>query len=850
MLDSSPVCLGPEIRPEITNLKMDARDSPSSVTVGRDGSSEEDVLTTALAKEAEAMFQSRRFEECVGVLNQLLLKKGGDPKVLHNIAIAEYFLDGCFNPKRLLDVFQKVKKTSEDLALAAGDQTEVASTIGSTASSIYKGNSTSVNQMAAADNIRVAYADEFDTSVVSFNIAAILYHLHEYACALSVLEPLYYNIEPIDERTALHVCLLMLDIALASHDATRAADVLHYLERSFCTGYMINLTDTGVNTHHQSSAQSSKVSASNVTAPDGSGSESNVSLNVAENNPLTGTLSDDSLEFESLYSTLDGGNQSLGRPVTDISKSSADRSAPGNDLKQKIHLYKVRLLLLTRNLKAAKREVKLAMNMARGRDSSTELLLKSQLEYTRGNHRKAAKLLMTSMSKTEPVMLSMFNNNVGCIHYQLKSPNTSAIFFTKALKISSSFKSERPLKLSTFSQDKSLLIIYNCGLQNLTCGKPLTAAQCFGKASLHFYYKPVLWLRLAECCLSAMEKGLLRPNDGEIKLHIVGSGKWRQLVLNENVSSNRRFSGVESVSGVEEQFILSLPFARQCVHRALFLLDRLEKKASSPSPVNDLSEEDPGAPKDKPIKGSGHKNTSNGDPKVAAAISSIANGDCKENKGGLSTNTALQSSVAAFEELYKEENNMIKQCLLGNLAYIELCLENPNKALSAAKSLLQLPDCSKIYVFLGRMYAAEALCHLNQLKEAAEYLSMYFHDNGKVELPYSDDDREKWNVKRGTDADDLSGSQNARTASDAARGVLLKPEEARAVACVNHGLMFSLQGNIEQASQFIKKAISYLPKDPRVLMAGVYVDLLQGKSRDALAKLRLCNNIRYLPTCT
>lgn len=831
---------------------MDARDS-SSVSVGRDGSSEEQVLTTALAKEAEVMFQGRRFEECVEVLNQLLHKKGNDPKVLHNIAVAEYFRDGCSDPRCLLDVFHKVKKRSEELSLAAGDQTEVASMVGNNVNSISRSTSISLNQVAAADNVSMAYADEFGTSVVSFNTAAILYHLHEYACALSILEPLYYNIEPIDERTALHVCLLMLDIALASQDATRAADVIQYLERSFGVGYMTNLTDNGVNLHHQSS-QGSKVSASNVAALDASNTESSVSGNVTEN-PLTGTLSDDSLEFENLYSTLDGGNQNLGRPVTDVSKSSADRAVSGNDLKQKIHLYKVRLLLLTRNLKAAKREVKLAMNMARGRDSSAELLLKSQLEYARGNHRKAAKLLMTSMNKTDPLILSMFNNNVGCIHYQLKSPHTSSIFFTKALKSCSLLKSEKSLKLSTFSQDKSLIIIYNCGLQNLTCGKPLTAAQCFAKASLHFYYKPVLWLRLAECCLSAMEKELLRPDNGEIKLNIVGSGKWRQLVLKEGISTrSRAFNEVESVSGEDEHVKLSLPFARQCVHRALFLLDKLEKKASSPSIVNDSSGEDTDFLQDKSVKGSGHKKASNGDPKTtsgaSATVPSIANGDCKENKGVLNTNTALQSSVANFEELCKEDNNMIKQSLLGNLAYIELCLENPIKALSAAKSLLQLPECSKISIFLGRTYAAEALCFLNKPKEAAEYLSIYFDETGKAELPYSDDDREKWNVNRGADIEESSGSQNSRTAVDATRGSLLKPEEARAVACVNHSIMFSLQGNFEQASQFVKKAILYLPKDPRVLMAGVYVDLLQGKCLDALAKLKLCNNSRYLSACT
>lgn len=611
---------------------------------------------------------------------------------------------------------------------------------------------------------------------------------------------------------------------------------------------MTNQTDNVTSAQHQSLNQGSKLSTSNVAASDASSSETVANSHVSEN-AFTGTLSDDSLEFENLYSTLDSGNQSLSRPVTDISKTTADRGVPGNDLKQKIHLHKVRLLLLTRNLKAAKREVKLAMNMARGRDSSAELLLKSQLEYARGNHRKAVKLLMTSMNKTEPFILSMFNNNVGCIHYQLKSPHTSAIFFTKALKISSSLRSEKPLKLSTFSKDKSLVIIYNCGLQNLACGNPVTAAQCFGKAGLYFYNKPFFWLRLAECCLLAMEKGLLRPSVGEIKLHVAGSGKWRQLVLEEDVSSRSRYlNGVESVSGEDEQHELSLPFARSCLQRALFLLDKLEKKASRLTNSNDSLQED--TIPTKSIKGSSHKNALTVDPKVASASSvsmiSIANGDLKENKAGLSFNATLQSSVTAFEESCKEENNMIKQAVLGNLAYIESCLENPLKALSAAKSLLQLPDCSKIYTFLGRMYAAEALCFLNRPKEAAEYLSVYFNENAKVELPYSDEDREKWSFKRGPDGEDLNCSQNVRAVADSTLGGILKPEEARAIACINLSIMFSLQGDLEQASQFTQKALSYSPKDPRVLLAGIYVDLLQEKPSDALAKLKLCNKIRYL----
>ena len=66
---------------------MDARDSSSSATPNRDGSSsaiEDDgavPVTAALAKEAASLFQSGKYAGCVEVLNQLLQKKEDDPKV-------------------------------------------------------------------------------------------------------------------------------------------------------------------------------------------------------------------------------------------------------------------------------------------------------------------------------------------------------------------------------------------------------------------------------------------------------------------------------------------------------------------------------------------------------------------------------------------------------------------------------------------------------------------------------------------------------------------------------------------------------------------------------------------------
>ena len=622
-------------------------------------------------------------------------------------------------------------------------------------------------------------------------------------------------------------------------------DVIQYLEKCFGVGYMGNQSDNGNAAQQHSLNQGTKASTmSNASVVDASGSDSGASANINENS-LSGTLSDDALEYENLFSTLDSSGQNLGRPSNDLTKASADRAAPAIDLKLKMHLYKVRLLLLTRNLKAAKREVKLAMNMARGRDSSTELLLKSQLEYARGNHRKAVKLLMTSGNRTEPGMLSIFNNNLGCIHYQLRSHHISGLFFSKALKNSSSLHSEKPLKLSTFSQDKSLLIIYNCGIQNLACGKPLVAAKCFGKASLIFYNRPLLWLRLAECCLLALEKGLLGSASEDTRVHVAGSGRWRQLVVDDLDSRNGYYKADNS-----DEFKLSLPFARYCLQNALLLLNKIDQKTlKSTASITALDEVD--ANQVKSGKSSGHKNTLPEDSKAPNVTSAVnSNGDSKENKGTVSSFSTLQSSVASFEDMRREENHMIKQAVLGALAYVELCLENPLKALSSSKSLLDLPECSKIYVFLGHIYAAEALCWLNRSKEAAEHLSVYLTDGSNVELPYTNEDKDKWSIKRGFgDCEDLNNSLPPRTTTEDSQGMmLLMPEEARGVALVNFSALFAMQGDLEKASRFASEAVSLFPKHPKALLAAVYLDLLQERTHEALSKLKQFSHVRYLST--
>lgn len=554
-------------------------------------------------------------------------------------------------------------------------------------------------------------------------------------------------------------------------------------------------------------------------------------------NLSAGIFPDDQIEFESLYSTFDG-HQNLGRPIlNDFSRASADLAATAADLKVRLQIYKVRLLLLTRNLKVAKRELKVLMNMARGRDSSTELLLKSQLEYARGNYRKAVKLLSTPNNRTEPAMLAIFYNNLGCILHQQRSHHTSIWCFSKALKYSLSLRSEKPMKLSTLSQDKSCLISYNCGIQHLMCGKPLLAAACFREAMPLFYKQPLFWLRFSECSLLALEKGLLCAKgasscNDEIEVNVVGSGQWRQLIVNPvNLRGNLDSAGVTSG---ELNNLVSLGFARQCLLNALLLLDATEQESSViASNTDDCNQ---GAVQG--YKSSGQKSTTSG-PTLANV-----NGEQK----GTSLNATLQSSLALYDEICRKENLKIRQAILGNLAFVELCLENPLKALSYAKSVLQLTDCSRFYVFLSHVYAAEALCTLNKPKDAAEKLSVYIRDGDDIELPYNVENSEKALVEKDSDGEDSVAPSVTKLATEEfEHSESLRPEEARGVLYIDLGMTAAMQGEVEQANYMVSRGLAMLPNNPRALLASVYIDLLQGKSQEAVVKLRQCRNVRFRP---
>lgn len=51
--------------------------------------------------------------------------------------------------------------------------------------------------------------------------------------------------------------------------------------------------------------------------------------------------------------------------------------------------------------------------------------------------------------------------------------------------------------------NKRYELLYNCGIQLLHIGRPLAAFECLMEAVQVYHSNPRLWLRLAECCVSA-----------------------------------------------------------------------------------------------------------------------------------------------------------------------------------------------------------------------------------------------------------------------------------------------------------------------------------------------------------
>ncbi|GBG78710.1 hypothetical protein CBR_g27935 [Chara braunii] len=668
-------------------------------------------------------------------------------------------------------------------------------------------------------------------------------------------------------------------------------------------------------------------------------------------------------------------------------------SVPSGIHELNLHMYRARLLMLVRNLKATKREVKLALNLIR--DHMPALVLKAQLEYCRGNFRKAIKLLTTCFcgggspgdaasvlagvagAHLDKGSTAMLLSNLGCIHFRLGKHNIAAAYFVKALENYMAVGADRPLCVRSFAKDKTLHVLCNMGIQQLYLGNPLVGFRCFQESVRMFYNRPLLWLRLAECCISSHAKGLLEDRKREqgrargreeVILRIVGEERWRQVLLPtgglgsgggakagnpdfhvaetagegglpEGVGSAQGEGGRPGTGGGGVKATAagvfppkwskappqqgqgpeegasgpvgpgrnsclwdvrqepSLEYASHCLRNALTLLDQLDSTANAAAAAVALPDADSGSVgqnasacihggQQHQLQGMQHqqsggsrKSTSGTVDRRAGSVAPSA--ESKDGEGGAvapsvpSAVTVIASAVAVHEDERRMECSTVQQCILANLAYVELVLENPVASLAAAERLLRIQGCCPQYSFLGHMYAAEALCMLDRPTVAAEHLTtcMLEHTNsmdttqgsncGNVET--EEENGQKWRTveygEASTDGSDITtGTGRRSSASSAAGGGIassgtanagdipgaLSGTTSHASLYVNLAAVYAMQGELLQAQQCALQALKVSPTNPLAILAVVYVELSRGRKQDALDMLKHCRNIKCL----
>uniref|UniRef100_A0A8C2XPF0 CCR4-NOT transcription complex subunit 10 n=1 Tax=Cyclopterus lumpus TaxID=8103 RepID=A0A8C2XPF0_CYCLU len=363
--------------------------------------------------------------------------------------------------------------------------------------------------------------DDVENSLLYYNQAIIHYHMRQYSEAIAIGERLYQFLEPFEEKFAQAVCFLLVDLYLLTFQPEKALHLLAVLDKLSVQGSNKN----------------------------GKG--------------------------ESNSSHRDGANQ------------RAEFTAMIEAAKSKMHQYKVRAYIQMKSSKACKREIKSVMNTAG--NSAPSLFLKSNFEYLRGNYRKAVKLLNSSNIaehpgpiKTGECVRCMFWNNLGCIHFAMGKHNLGIFYFKKALQENDhtcaqlgdgSTKKFTGIPMCALLANKRYELLYNCGIQLLHIGRPLAAFECLMEAVQVYHSNPRLWLRLAECCISANKGGSEQESKGlpckkGIVQSIVGQGYHRKIVLASQSTQNTIYSEGQSAAIP----VASMEFAAICLRNALLLL--------------------------------------------------------------------------------------------------------------------------------------------------------------------------------------------------------------------------------------------------------------------------------------
>ncbi|XP_012284437.1 CCR4-NOT transcription complex subunit 10 isoform X2 [Orussus abietinus] len=577
--------------------------------------------------------------------------------------------------------------------------------------------------------------DYVEKCYMRYNQAVLLYHTKQYDAALQIVNRLFNFIEPMEECLAHKVCLLLIELHLMTEQPDAALALLNYIESQFISTDMSKITS----------------------------------------------------EKEGAI-----------KPIKEQKEQKKDSIDAATDaFRIKLLKYKARIYLITHRLKLCKREWKTLVSLGTPVDIST-VFLKANLEYLRGNYRKAVKILNSITNENLEYRIQgesaavLYYNNMACLHHAMGKLNLACFYLRKALQENKNavesvqVKDTDPLSsqlLYTLGGNRYHELMYSLGVSLLHAGQPTKAFDCFTEAAQSMHNSAKLWLRMAECCVSCYKPTNevdfnIPKRRKDLVQKVIGTGLYRKIILASSLSKETKYHP-EGLSYAIPQ--PTLEFGMLCLKNALLLLPSNNELNLPMTPVA-------------------------GPQTVSMSLTP------GHSLGG---QHATQVSQATTVEALN-----LKISVLATSAYISLCLGDYVIALEHAKSLLSLNKLPGAYKLLGHLYAAESLIFLNKISEAIEYLKPDNIQDLYTFIP----------IPETLDKDKDRTEDN--TAKPVRSWYPTSLHTGKAILRYNLAVAYAVRGELDKSSETLKQV--WMSKGPdcdvpiHVIMLALYIELQLG----------------------
>lgn len=398
----------------------------------------------ALALGAQTEFEKSNYAAALQLLSKLESSRPQDPKVIHNKAIVNCFKAGLTNIVQL-------RKALTSIARQLQCNLEEPKTL-----------------------------VDVDQCYVFYNEAVLLYCLRQYPKSLQILIKIFSLVEQLDESLARQVCFLLAEVYLRLNFPIKTLKMVHFMETSL----------------------------------------------LSHGAKLKSTLP---LERERDKEKDCDGKE-------DLKNSFGDELLIPPGVRIRLQRLKLRANLALSKIEEAEKELALLTEI--DPENAASLCLKSKTLFFKGSFSESLKQLKPPQDdgvykERGESDVVMYHNNAGCVYHAMGKYHLACLHFQKSLNKSNELLAEFPKPstgnllnsrlpivefyisfyifivgdplsnrpLVTIGSNYKYELLYNMGVSLLYARKPADAFDCLIEAVQLHHRDPLIWLRLAECCI-------------------------------------------------------------------------------------------------------------------------------------------------------------------------------------------------------------------------------------------------------------------------------------------------------------------------------------------------------------